>query len=141
MCCPASLQGRTSLAAVLPQLSATSGSPSAAETLLTAVFPSSPHWARLRWATFTPALLARVANAFADLHHSSSSPPAQSCFQFLPFAVVEPAEHTESDLTHCDVCQSPCHSCQMINPRNPGAETGMPGSSRNDIRGPQYFSL
>lgn len=67
--------------------------------------------------------------------------PCPVLFPAPPFTVVEPAEHIESNLRHCEVCQPPCHYCKMINLTNPRAETGMPGSSRNDIRGPQYFSL
>lgn len=52
--------------------------------------------------------------------------PCPVLFPVPPCPVAEPAEHTESDPRHCEVCRSPCHYCQTINPRNPGAETGMP---------------
>lgn len=50
-------------------------------------------WAWLQCAALPPALLATLATAFQDLHHSLAFSPARPCFQLLPFTGVGADEH------------------------------------------------
>lgn len=122
MCCPASLQGRTSLAAILPSSQLLQDlphlqrpSPRSSPAAHVGSDSDRQHSPQHSWPGWPTPLRTYITVHLLPLPSpvSSSSPS-----QWLNLLNIE------STLRHCEVCQPPCHYCQTINPTNPAAEAG-----------------